>query len=555
MKITSATLKGGAELHFGDFNVFIGGNGVGKSTLMSEIFSKTSERHREKYRWIDNLFYTSTDLDGDIERLKGSLQKQYEGASFYFLSTATKNLDGNPDHESNSRYGPGEVDLLLKNGPQQVFANFKYRRPFVAYSSCDARLGLQNEVGLNPLSQAPSDPVNVLYRNRKVLRDIDTTLHERFGIHFSILNHSGTNLQLGISKEAPPEFNSHVDDLQSEFERLEAWKRQNFDPIGESGHGIRSMIRLLTTLVDPVHTVIMIDEPEMHLYPTHKRWLGRELVRLAKERAKQVFLVTHDPIVLQGILDFNQETSIIRIDRVPPNSGTARSCKLEIFKDTSSTKNQEQYLQGLFYQRCVVVEGASDRSMYQRFLERLPTAQDKDIGFVACGGKGGIVPMASLVAKIGLKAAFVLDFDALLFDTMPVRRVYEELGGQGDPLQPLWAALAAEATVAPHVGKGDSTSVKALNGAVKKLTGYTPRYGVSGKWATDNKHLIDQVTTTLKSLGIFIVPNGELESWAPMVEEKARFAEIAPDAIEADLAQKNRIEEFLSAVTAWLVAT
>jgi ABC-type nitrate/sulfonate/bicarbonate transport system ATPase subunit len=50
------------------------------------------------------------------------------------------------------------------------------------------------------------------------------------------------------------------------------------------------------TWQDPVSQILLIDEPEMHIYPTQKRWLGQQLVRLAQSQRKQVFMVTHDPI-------------------------------------------------------------------------------------------------------------------------------------------------------------------------------------------------------------------------------------------------------------------
>lgn len=436
MRISQCDLLNGSTLSFGDFNVFIGGNGVGKSTLLAELYDRTTQRPRERYRWVRNVECTTTNLDADLSNLKNSFQKHYDGSNAFLLSSATKDPHGNPDQDTGNRFSVTELADISKRPAVEIFSNFKYRRPFVAYSSCDARLGLSNEVGKAGLQQAPSDPINVLHRNRKLLRAIDATLFARFGIRFVILDHTGTNLQLGTAREEAPTLRHDVDDLQSEYERIESWRREHLSPLTEAGHGIRSMIRLLTSVVDPVNTVIMIDEPEMHLYPTHKRWLGRELVRLAREQAKQVFLVTHDPVVLQGILDSNTTTSITRIER-DTAGGSAKSCNLEFLKDTSASRNQEQYLQGLFYQRCIVVEGATDRTFYQRFLDEDKNLEDKDIGFVACGGKGGTTHMAALSSKIGLRVAFIYDFDVLLFEPSIVRAVFAQMGGQGDPLASL----------------------------------------------------------------------------------------------------------------------
>jgi len=42
MRIDNAKLKNGEQLNFGDFNVFIGGNGVGKTTALIELFIKSA---------------------------------------------------------------------------------------------------------------------------------------------------------------------------------------------------------------------------------------------------------------------------------------------------------------------------------------------------------------------------------------------------------------------------------------------------------------------------------------------------------------------------------
>ena len=110
-------------------------------------------------------------------------------------------------------------------------------------------------------------------------------------------------------------------------------------PIQDVGHGIRSMLRILISLLDPVSSVVLIDEPEMHLYPSQKRWLGRQLVSLADEQGKQVFLVTHDPMILQGILDSPASTTILRIDLDTAGNRLGKSCLLDNNSDVGATRN------------------------------------------------------------------------------------------------------------------------------------------------------------------------------------------------------------------------
>jgi hypothetical protein len=52
--------------------------------------------------------------------------------------------------------------------------------------------------------------------------------------------------------------------------------------------------------------------------------------------------------------------------------------------------------------------------------------------------------------------------------------------------------------------------------------------------------------------GVFLVPRGALESWAPSVENKARFAEIAPDVIKADPTLREPLAAFLTDILRFL---
>lgn len=544
MKINSATLLDGQSCDFGDFNVFIGGNGVGKTTFVSELHAKSVGIARNKFRWIAQPSYDSANIASDMKLLKSSLSRRNEGGGYFYFSRAAKDANGNVDMDNNMRFAATEVNEIESKNIE-VLAFDKYRRPFISLSSCDARLGLPDTVTVVGLDQPPNDPINVLYRNPNILKEIDRTIKERLNLNFILLDHTRTTLHLGLSKTFPPPFDLSKN-LQEEYEKIENWKEQNFSVMSESGHGIRSLIRLLTSMLEPVNTVIMIDEPEIHLYPTHKRWLGRQLVELAKTQKKQVFLVTHDPIILQGILDANTTTNIFRIEREHGGKGVVRSCELVQFSDVTAARNQEQYLQGLFYQRCIIVEGASDRSFYQNMIEDFPQVADADLGFVPCGGKASSKHMALLATKVGLNCAFIYDLDAIFFDSETIKSVYEILGGSDNPLIDLEAVLKTDSTVQ------QSKDAKERNRAVKLFTGYTDANGLSTKWMQQHRTILEKTINNLAEFGIFVVPKGALESWAPEITAKVRFSELAPDVIRRDATLQRELNNFLSKVLGYL---
>lgn len=546
MKITQTTLLGADTCKFGDFNVFIGGNGVGKTTFLLELHARSTGIARHKYRWIAEPAYESHDIAADMQLLSSSLSRRYEGANLFYFSRAAKDVNGNVDLSNDLRFTEPESKAIDGQQQANIFNNTKYRRPFIALSSCDARLGLSDSVEITGLDQPPQDSINVLYRNRGILDQIDRTIRERFEFNFVLLDHTKRQLHLGVSKSLPPAFDGAAKNAQDEYEKIERWKVENFTALSESGHGIRSMIRLLTSLLEPVNKIIMIDEPEIHLYPSQKRWLGRQLVILAKTQGKQVFLVTHDPIILQGILDASTTTNIFRIERDQQGRGLIRSCELAQFSDVTATRNQEQYLQGLFYQRCIVVEGASDRSFYQKMIEDYAGVADKDLGFVASGGKASSKHMAVLASKVGLKCSFIYDFDVILFQLNVVKDIYSLLGGEGNPLEKLEVLLESDTAI--HNAKNE----KERNSGIRAVTGYKDKTGVSADWANKNRALLDDALDALQRVGVFVVPNGTLESWAPDVSPKVRFAELAPDEIRANPNLQQKLDFFLKKVLLYL---
>jgi hypothetical protein len=546
MKIQSVKLKDGRLLEFGDFNAIIGGNAVGKTTLLLELFYRADERERPRWYWLGSELpnYVSDKPVEDLRLLQRSMSLHYDGASRYYFSQSVRNLDGSTDLDTRYRFAPSDFEVVntaIEKADHEtaktLLRGLKYHRPFVVFASCEARLNLPNTAQVTPLNQSAQEPLNVLFRNRGLKSQIDQKVVGQFGLHLALLDHARSQLQLGLSSEAPPSFNDKVDDLQGEFSRIEDWKAEHFASIQDVGHGIRSMVKLLMSLLDPVNQIVIIDEPELFIYPAQKRWLGKQLVSLAREQSKQVFLVTHDPIILQGILDVSSTTRVLRIDMGADRQRTLRECDLKHLDDVGAKRNQDSYLQGLFYQRSVAVEGAADRGFYQIMVEELMGSriENRDVGFVACGGKGASKNVAYITSRVGLRTAFLYDFDALLFDIPVLRDIVTMLGGsQSDALDKL------ENLLCERFGNDKRR--------IKEETGHAEKIGMESPYAKEHKVLFESAFSELSKVGIFIIPGGSLESWAPDAEPKVRFAEVAPDLIKGNENLRRPLEQFLDPV-------
>jgi hypothetical protein len=329
-------------------------------------------------------------------------------------------------------------------------------------------------------------------------------------------------------------------DLSREFERIEQWKLAYLTEIQECGHGVRSILKLLLSFYDPLNDILIIDEPELHIYPAQKRWLGRQLAQLAAERKKQVFVVTHDPVILQGILDSQGNTRVFRFEMDQSGRRAIKQCDIDNAEHIGAKKNQDAYLQALFYGRCIGVEGAADRAFYQNMAETLLASMiaDKDLGFIACGGVGQSKNMVDIGVRVGLKIAFVYDFDALLLNLPVLREIYTRRGGNDTGLNELQQLLKKK------FGSDEK--------AIKSGIGDARKCGLKSDFVRSNQALFEKCLEQLAAIGVFIVPGGAIESWAPEVENKLRFAEYAPEVILNDSALGKPLSEFLGRVVAYL---
>lgn len=484
-------------------------------------------------------------MKADLSLFKNSISKKFENNNWFYYSQAAKDLNGSVDLSDNARFSPSDISQIDTIEKGTFIGDVRYRKSFINLSSCDTRLGLPDEAGLAAYNLPAQDVINVLHRDKSLFKEIDRFIFERTGYHLIVLNHVGTNLQLGLSKNITPVVDNKKN-VQDEFERIENWKSEKFFKVTEAGHGIRSMLKLLTSLLDPVNQIIMIDEPEMHLYPSLKRWLGKQLVLLAKEQQKQVFLVTHDPMVLQGILDANITTNIYRVERNEEDAGIVRSCELDRTTDATALKNQDQYLQGLFYQRCIVVEGASDRFFYQNMIDDYESVEDKDLGFISAGGKGNTKHIAEIASKVGVKMAFIYDLDVILFKKELVDEVFKILGGEENVTKPIQDLFDTDPTIKATKDDGKRDKL------IKQISGYNIKTGLLSNWSKSNIATFTQVIDKLAEKGIFIVPQGTLESWAPDVEPKVRFAELAPEKVSGDKKLNDQFEAFATKVLNYL---
>jgi predicted ATPase len=77
------------------------------------------------------------------------------------------------------------------------------------------------------------------------------------------------------------------------------------------GYGTNQIIQLITTLVIvPVNSVILIEEPEIHLHPKAQIDLVENIIDISLKENKQIIMTTHSENILFRILSLIKEKRI-----------------------------------------------------------------------------------------------------------------------------------------------------------------------------------------------------------------------------------------------------
>ncbi|XOU94861.1 MAG: ATP-dependent nuclease [Candidatus Kerfeldbacteria bacterium] len=199
----------------------------------------------------------------------------------------------------------------------------------------------------------------------------------------------------------------HDDNIIRPFERL--------------GDGFQQVFVILMYLFNPVYTIMLLEEPEIHLHPA----LIKKLLKILENRNynDQIFLTTHSPL-------FININSLHRLFRVVKEEGktivysprlTGIKLNYTRLKQELNADNSEM----LFSDKVLLVEGPSDHILLRALIDRFYKG-GKDIKVIQTYGKSNVDIYTQLLEMFMIPYAVLLDRDAL-YDT-GVKLVAKEIG-------------------------------------------------------------------------------------------------------------------------------
>tara|TARA_R110002049_G_C9133622_1_gene559167 strand:+ start:526 stop:2205 length:1680 start_codon:yes stop_codon:yes gene_type:complete len=355
------------------------------------------------------------------------------------------------------------------------------------------RTTLLNPTNRGDLLASPTNILSALWIDSNSRKKIRNLTKEAFGTFFTIDALNGAQLRARLAKRAP------IDDSeeQSLDQRSRDYHRDSI-VITEASDGVKAFTGMVSTILGQDCKIPLIDEPEAFLHPPLAKRLGKELAETAATRDACAFIATHSADFLMGCISGSPEVNIVRLTYKGGKS-TARLLKHERLQEIikSPLMRSTGVLSALFHEGAIVCEGDSDRALYQEINDRIATVEKDNYSealFINAHSKQSTAKIAGPLREMGIPAAVVVDFD-ILKKNEEFKNLLNELSIP-IPISAGWCQQKAQIS----------------QYCVENNIDWKRR----GILDVEDSGMNISLVTLLKSLadfGIFVVPNGELESW------------------------------------------
>lgn len=174
------------------------------------------------------------------------------------------------------------------------------------------------------------------------------------------------------------------------------------------GDGFKQVFIILMYLFDPQYTILLLEEPEIHLHPS----LVKKLLRIleTKNLDNQIFITTHSPLLihpgnLHRLFRVTKESGVTKVHS-PRISG--HKLDLNRLRQELNAENTEMF----FSDVVLLVEGPSDHILMRGLIDRFYKGKN-DIKVIQIFGKSNVDLYAELLEIFHVPYVVLLDRDAL----------------------------------------------------------------------------------------------------------------------------------------------
>lgn len=559
MRISAFETKDGAAVGLRDFTVLVGANNVGKSQTLRDLHSKLSQGDAAKCVIVSQV---SADLPESLDEFLTGLtvSDDHRNAGYKLYRGITSNLVTGEEVRIPAETLEQQFQIRKEgHGRQWLLSQFgKYQ---VAYLDAGTRLQIAAYAPTHdPTQQTPQRLLQTLIDNEDAQEKLAVAFKDTFDMEIRLDYSMLAHLYLRVAKKFPevPEHPSRARSIMQKFRTLD-----------EQGDGFRSFAGVLLSILLSKGRLLLIDEPEAFLHPAQARRLGYWVSVYAREAESQIVVATHNAHFLRGVLSSSGDVDVCRLNRTG-DSTQFQIMSAETIRNLSSSPllSSQPVLESIFFHGVVVCEADSDRLYYQSVA--MMAHDEHEVLFLHAHNKQTLKDVVMLLRAAAIPCAAIADIDLLnsrddlsalveSFGCSPCpeditqdrdiiaadiegRSDHEILGALSDGLREFLEQL----NNGEHVLSGARSALRRLDSG-------------SSKWSPVKQRGLDALDTPirerayrllerLRTIGVFVVPVGELESWADVgTRKKKNWIVLALQELSANGAPKP-IAEFIEQV-------
>ena len=503
----------------GDIVVFVGPNNVGKSQVLKDIYNLTGD-----------------DINSIVVKEVSCSQFSVNGIipwyDKYISFTETRH------GRVYSPYGNMTHDVREVEFKYMSVKKFGVLRDLVIhFLNTEARLLISRAAEGLDLKAPPKSPIHALVRDASLLRRIANYVKEAFGTSIAPLLGKEIPLCIGPDIDKSEVSGSTMSEVEANYLK----KLESYPQLQDQGDGMRSFTGIILWLILEHYNIFLIDEPETFLHPPQATLLGSVVGELISKE-QQAFIATHSMHFINGLLE--KVPSRVKIVRVTRSGNSNDFSVLDNTRLVQISKDPflrySALLDGMFYKNVVLCEGDADCMFYSMLnnADDMNGAKGTDTLFTHCGGKQRMPKVIGALKELRVDVKVIPDFDVLNNEVV-LKELVQVCGGDWGCIERDYKILIADINQRSNVGRTGADVLKEIEAKLadvmetvvsptkmrnirKSLESRTvwdqlKTTGVTGVGAGNPRSACESILEYLSTIGIHVVPCGELECFVPTV--------------------------------------
>ena len=505
--------------------VIVGPNNAGKTKLLEDLYQEVTNSYdrtsESDYVYVSNqntLWPQMTARDDfsyepkevldwiDAHEPWKKTQDTNQGRYDHMMLRSKRNIlqweQGNEGAMYQDELDAIRNDPLLKREWQ-----VKFKKSHIQIATIDRRFTDASQI--ESIDVNSSDTPTTFYLRESTLDKLNTHMRKLFNKKFVAVQYSQVQYRIMLLDKSVTDYPRAA--KSSSYEAVQRTIRKHAEyadshdgaRISLQSHGTRAAAGILMMLADKYRKILFIDEPESHIYPAARKYMGSLIADESVNR--QFFIVTHDVELLERLANSRKDFTVIKVSSnreimiVDYNTSQRRSASSEL-------KNTKAIRAG-FNDATIFVEGVTDKYLYEAVLRRKKLISESiEYGLIDCDGNDRIADSVKFSLQIGTRIAIITDFDTIL-----------KVKKNGGVLERMLDAVGAADNIKTDVHKVRA-NIKGVSSNTKGLSAVS--------LSEVQKTMIIDLLNKLKGVGIFVVPCGELYDWFGFPEKGISVEEL-----------------------------